>query len=216
MRLTQQALRDRGIRRSREEIEEDARRFALRIVASLPTGRRVTEPAREFSPADAAALAEGDLDLSPPTAEEPNPLARTAARYAALLATALTTEEAAGLLETGADRVRQRLKEGTLYGVNAGNENRLPHSSSRAEGRCPASARSCGTRTGRCTPSRSRTGSRHPTRTSTWTKMRRGPSPQENCCFRAGLRRPSRRSPKSSRERLATPPGRRHDDRSPT
>jgi excisionase family DNA binding protein len=126
MELTEKQLRDRGIRRSGDEVEEDARRFALGIVASLPTGRWVTEPAKEFSPEESRVLEEGGLDLSPPTAEEPDPLARTAARYAALLATALTTREAAGLLGTGESRVRQRLKEKTLYGVKAGRENRLP------------------------------------------------------------------------------------------
>jgi hypothetical protein len=51
----------------------------------------------------------GELDLSPPAEEEANPLARTAAKYAALLATALTTREASELLGTGESRVRQRL-----------------------------------------------------------------------------------------------------------
>lgn len=124
--MTEQDLRDRGIRRSGEEIEEEARRFAFGIVASLPTGRWVTDPAGELSPREAAMLEEGGLDLSPPTAGEPDSLARTAARYAAMLATALTTREAAGLLGTGESRVRQRLKDKTLYGVKAGRENRLP------------------------------------------------------------------------------------------
>lgn len=126
MELTEKELRDRGIRRSGEEVEEDARRFALGVVASLPTGRWVSEPAGEFSPREAAVLEEGGLDLSPPAAGEPDSLARTAARYAAMLATALTTREAAGLLGTGESRVRQRLGEKTLYGVKAGRENRLP------------------------------------------------------------------------------------------
>ena len=126
MELTERELRDRGIRRSGEEIEEDARRFVLGIVASMPTGRWVTEPAGELSSGEAAVLEEGGLDLSPPVAGEPDPLARTAARYAAMLATALTTREAAGLLGTGESRVRQRLKEKTLYGVKASRENRFP------------------------------------------------------------------------------------------
>jgi len=126
MELTEKELRDRGIRRSGQEVEEDARRFASHIIVFLPTGRWVAEPAREFSPEEAAVLEEGGLNLSPPTTEEPDPLARTAARYAALLATALTTREAAALLGTGESRVRQRLKEKTLYGVKAGRENRLP------------------------------------------------------------------------------------------
>jgi len=126
MELTEKELRDRGIRRSGQEVEEDARRFAFHIIAFLPTGRWVAEPAREFSPKEAAVLEKGGMDLSPPATEEPDPLARTAARYAALLATALTTREAAALLGTGESRVRQRLKEKTLYGVKAGRENRLP------------------------------------------------------------------------------------------
>ena len=126
MELTEKELRDRGIRRNREEIEDDARRFAFHVITCLPTGRRVTEPAGEFPSAEAAVLEEGGVDLSPPAAGEPDPLARTAARYAALLATALTTKEAAGLLGTGESRVRQRLKEKTLYSVKAGRENRLP------------------------------------------------------------------------------------------
>lgn len=126
MELTEKELRDRGIRRSGEEVEEDALRFASQIVASLPTGRWVAEPAGEFSPTEAEVLEGGGLDLSPPVAGEPAPLARTAARYAAMLATALTTREAAGLLGTGESRVRQRLKDGTLYGVKARRENRLP------------------------------------------------------------------------------------------
>ncbi len=126
MELTEKELRDRGIRRSGQEIEEDARRFAFRVIASLPTGRWVAEPAGELSSGEAAVLEEGGLDLSPSVAEEPDPLARTAAKYAALLATALTTREAAGLLGTGESRVRQRLKEKTLYAVKAGRENRLP------------------------------------------------------------------------------------------
>jgi hypothetical protein len=66
MGLTGKELRDRGIRRAREEIEEDARRFAFRIIASLPTGRGATEPARGFSPKEAAVLEEGRLDLLRP------------------------------------------------------------------------------------------------------------------------------------------------------
>jgi excisionase family DNA binding protein len=56
----------------------------------------------------------------------PDPLAGTAAKYVALLASALTTREAAGVLEVGESRIRQRLREGTLYGVKAGRKNRLP------------------------------------------------------------------------------------------
>jgi len=126
MELTEKELRDRGIRREPGEIEEDARQFASRILLLLPTGRWVSEPERGFSAAEVEALWEGGMDLSPTVPGEPDPLARTAARYAAMLATALTTREAADLLGVSEGRVRQRLKEKTLYGWKAGRENRLP------------------------------------------------------------------------------------------
>jgi excisionase family DNA binding protein len=126
MELTDEELRERGIRRGRGEVQEEARRFTLHTLGSLPTGRWITEPLQEFSEAEANALKEGGVDLSPSEAEEPDVLARTAARHAAMLATALTTAETADLLGVGESRVRQRLAEGTLYGVKVGRENRLP------------------------------------------------------------------------------------------
>src|SRR5215204_112137 len=89
MELTDKELRDRGIRRSPEDIAEEARRLVFYVISEMPTGR-------------------------------------WAAKYVALLASALTTREAAGVLEVGESRIRQRLREGTLYGVKAGRENRLP------------------------------------------------------------------------------------------
>lgn len=126
MELTEKELRDRGIRREPGEIEEDARRFASQVLLFMPTGRWVAEPEIGFGPGEATVLQEGGLDLSPLAVGEPDPLARTAAKYAAVLATALTTREAADLLGVSEGRVRQRLKEGTLYGLKAGRENRLP------------------------------------------------------------------------------------------
>jgi hypothetical protein len=126
MELTERELRERGIRRSRKEVAEEAERFAYEVLAGMPTGRWVPEPVGELSPGEAEAMGEGGLDLSSPSSEEPDPLARTAARYAALLASSLTTAEAAGLLGVSEGRVRQRLGKRTLYGVKAGRENRLP------------------------------------------------------------------------------------------
>lgn len=126
MELTEKELRERGIRRSQEEVAEEAGRFAYAVLARMPTGRWVPEPADELSPAEAEAMGEGGLDLSPPSSDEPDPLALTAARYAALLASSLTTSEAAGLLGVSEGRIRQRIGKRTLYGVKAGRENRLP------------------------------------------------------------------------------------------
>ena len=95
------------------------------VISEMPPGRWATDPGKEFSEEEITALEEGGLDLSPQEAG-PDPLARTAAKYVAMLASALPTKEAAEVLEVGESRVRQRLREGTLYGVKAGRENRLP------------------------------------------------------------------------------------------
>jgi excisionase family DNA binding protein len=126
MELTEKELRDRGIQRSPEDIAEEARRFVSYVITEMPTGRWMTDPGKEFSEEEITALEEGGLDLSPQEEGGPDPLARTAAKYVALLASALTTKEAAEVLEVSESRVRQRLGEGTLYGVKAGRENRLP------------------------------------------------------------------------------------------
>jgi excisionase family DNA binding protein len=126
MELTEKELRDRGIQRSPEDIAEEARRLVFHVISGMPTGRWATDPGKEFSEEEIVALEEGGLDLSPQEEGGPDPLARTAAKYVALLASALTTKEAAEVLEVGESRVRQRLIEGTLYGVKAGRENRLP------------------------------------------------------------------------------------------
>jgi len=125
MELTEKELRDRGIQRSPEDIAEEAIRFAFHVISEMPTGRWVTDPSKEFSEEEIMVLEEGGLNLSPQEAG-PDPLARTVAKYVALLASALTTKEAAEVLEVGESRVRQRLGEGTLYGLKAGRENRLP------------------------------------------------------------------------------------------
>jgi excisionase family DNA binding protein len=125
MELTEKDLRDRGIQRSPDDIAEEARRFVVYVISEMPMGRWATDPCKEFSEEEIMVLEEGGLDLSPQEAG-PDPLARTAAKYLALLASALTTKEAAQVLEVGESRIRQRLREGTLYGVKAGRENRLP------------------------------------------------------------------------------------------
>ena len=126
MELTEKELRDRGIRRSPADIAEEARRFVVYVISEMPTGRWATDPGKEFSEEEIMVLEEGGLDLSPQEEAGPDLLARTAAKYVALLASALTTKEAAEVLEVGESRIRQRLGERTLYGVKAGRENRLP------------------------------------------------------------------------------------------
>jgi hypothetical protein len=55
-----------------------------------------------------------------------DPLTRSIADYMALLETSLTTAEAARYLKVDVSRVRQRLRERSLYGIEYDGERRLP------------------------------------------------------------------------------------------
>jgi hypothetical protein len=92
MELTDEELRDRGIRRSPEDIAEEARRLVYYVISEMPTGRWTADPGREFTEEEIVALKEGGLDLSVREVGS-DPLARTAAKYVALLASALTTRK---------------------------------------------------------------------------------------------------------------------------
>jgi hypothetical protein len=127
MKVTKEQLRERGFERSFEEIEGEARELAARAILAMPRGRLGAEPSREFSPGEVAALRRGGVDLSPPKPEEPDPLARSVARYAAMLATSYTTYEVARMLGKTEGRIRQRVAGKTLYGLQtAGRGHRLP------------------------------------------------------------------------------------------
>lgn len=128
MNLTEEQLRDRGILRSVEEMVAEAEEMVALSVGAMPVGRRVEEPERELTRAEAEALERGGLDLSgPPSDAEPGArLARTAARYAAMLASSLTVAETAALLGVSGSRIRQRVAERTLYFVRTDREVRLP------------------------------------------------------------------------------------------
>lgn len=137
MGVTQKDLGDRGIGRSLEEMLGETRRMIAASVESLPVGRVVADPRGEFTEQELSVLERGGIVLSgrgyggSRSAEQ---LASTAARYAALLASALTEAEAAELLGVSEGRVRQRVAEGTLYVVRAGKERRLPRFQFAAEG----------------------------------------------------------------------------------
>lgn len=84
------------------------------------------EPVADLTVAEAEALDRGGFDLSPRREGEESSLARTTARYAALLGTSLTTAEAAARLGVERSRVRQRLAQGSLYGIRSPQGWRLP------------------------------------------------------------------------------------------
>lgn len=127
MKVTKEQLRERGFERSFEEIVGEARELAARTILAMPGGHLEADPGREFSPEEMAALERGGVDFSPPMPGEPDPLARTAARYAAMLATSYTTSEVARMLGKTEGRVRQRVAKKTLYGLQGeGRGHRLP------------------------------------------------------------------------------------------
>lgn len=119
MALSAETLRRHGIAGSPAQVE----RLLVAAIEALP---EVGEAVAGFTPRELEALRAGGLDLAPTHAQEPDPLAETAARYAALLATSLTVTEAARRLGVDASRVRQRLAAHTLYGVKVAGGWRLP------------------------------------------------------------------------------------------
>jgi hypothetical protein len=67
-----------------------------------------------------------ELSGGGPSGGSPDPLAQSVADYMALLETSYTTSEASKHLKVDVSRVRQRLREGTLFGVEYDGERRLP------------------------------------------------------------------------------------------
>jgi hypothetical protein len=67
---------------------------------------------------EADALRRGGFDLEPRAMGKDDPVVRAAAEHAAILASALTTAEAAARLGVSEGRVRQRFAQRTLYGLH--------------------------------------------------------------------------------------------------
>jgi hypothetical protein len=81
-----------------------------------------------LSAGEVAALESAGLTTAPFAAEPSggDPLAQSVADYMALLQTSYTTSEASKHLKVDVSRVRQRLREGTLFGIEYDGERRLP------------------------------------------------------------------------------------------
>jgi excisionase family DNA binding protein len=84
------------------------------------------DPTAHFTEAELAELERDGFDLRPLPSAEVDPAVRTAVRSAELTATALSVQEAASLLGVDESRIRQRLSEGSLYGIKVGRSWRLP------------------------------------------------------------------------------------------
>ena len=113
----------------RAGVRGDVEEILSLVEAALAGGRgnpATADPASHFTEAERAELEGGGFDLRPVPSTEGDPAARTVARFAELLITALVVPEVAELLGVDASRIRQRLAERSLYGVKAGRAWRLP------------------------------------------------------------------------------------------
>lgn len=73
------------------------------------------ESARELTAAEAEVARSGGLVLE--EQDGPDPLAQMAVEYAAILSTSMTTRQAAERLQLHVTRIRQMLKDRSLYGI---------------------------------------------------------------------------------------------------
>lgn len=123
MALTTESLRQVGVAMAPREMERLllATLREMRVPASLP------DPHGELTPTDVAALKRGGFALAPVERTDPNdPVARTAAKYASLLATGLSVADAATMLHVNPSRIRQQLLDHTIYGIKAAHSWRIP------------------------------------------------------------------------------------------
>lgn len=118
----EQELQRAGIRLSVDEFQE----VVLEAVRLMPTTITSDDPARELTEAERDALVRGGGVLGELPAGTPDPHARTAAKYATLLATSYKVDEVARMLGVDPSRIRQRLKERTLYGIKTREGWRIP------------------------------------------------------------------------------------------
>ena len=79
-----------------------------------------------LSTGELAALEAVGLSTAPFEAGADDPLMQSIGDYMALLETSYTTGEAAKYLKVDASRIRQRLRERSLYGIDYDGERRLP------------------------------------------------------------------------------------------
>jgi hypothetical protein len=125
MSLSTAALERAGIRVTVEELEAVVN---AAIEGAIPPYSRV-DARQALTGAELTFLADagvGSAEFAPLEAGVESPKLRGAAKNAALLASALSVQEAARRLGVDASRVRQRLAQRTLYGVRVDGAWRLP------------------------------------------------------------------------------------------
>lgn len=112
--LAVEALQRAGVHITEQELDG----VLARVVSDMVGAPFPRHPRQELTEADAAALERGGLSLEPLGEIGPDdPIVKTAATYASLLATSLSVNEAARIMGVSAGRVRQELHAGTIYGI---------------------------------------------------------------------------------------------------
>jgi hypothetical protein len=98
-------------------VSEALETFAAFLAATEPVAQ--AEPERELTAAENRWLDEGGFPTPPSTPQESagGEVSALAGAYARMCAQALTTKEAAALLQVQPSRIRQRLGERTLFGL---------------------------------------------------------------------------------------------------
>jgi hypothetical protein len=106
---------------------EEARRRLLLNEPMLGQAGRDSSTAAALTAGEADALQSVGLSTAKWTgAAASDPLMRSIGDYMALLETSLTTAEAARYLKVDVSRIRQRLRERSLFGIDYDGERRLP------------------------------------------------------------------------------------------
>jgi hypothetical protein len=106
---------------------EEARRRLLSNESMLGDARSGASAGAALTVGEVDALKSVGLSTAPWVASPGHdPLIRTIVDYMALLETSLTTAEAAQYLKVDVSRIRQRLRERSLYGIDYDGERRLP------------------------------------------------------------------------------------------
>jgi hypothetical protein len=112
-------------------IDEDATRLyeeaRRRLLQNEPLRGESGESAVSLSSGELDALKAVGLSVSPWKAgAKQDPLMQSITDYMALLETSYSTSQAARYLKVDASRVRQRLRENSLFGIDYDGEKRLP------------------------------------------------------------------------------------------
>jgi hypothetical protein len=104
----------------------DFDRLVAEALEQIVPARPLADPRRDLSAAELAVLEQGGFELEPLPLDAAHPLIRSAATYAALIASSLSVGHAAKRLHVEGSRVRQRLGARSLYGIKLRSGWRLP------------------------------------------------------------------------------------------